>query len=260
LVQSTPPADPEGENDAVGSSGPGHQPKQGSAVDAKTVQELVEEAKFHTEFEQSRGETTNQRAGWLLALNGVILGLVANQAREMLTQSTLLGSAGRLAASITLFVAALFVLISAGCALKVIFRAKSWAWDTDEVKDMPSAESVGRKASETQGTFLIGLTNRIVEESKDYERRSKWLDGAFATLVVALVSVVLHIGVYSVRTVQNPGPCRAATRAAAEQLIRPSAVPARELVLAKTTQSSAGTNLSAGESPFRPPRGGSCKR
>src|SRR6188768_850542 len=96
-----------------------------------TVEALVEEAKFHAEFEEARLNRNNQRAAWLLALDGVILGLAATQAREMLGNASLLGPTGRWMAALSLLAAVICVLASAGCALKVIYRTRSWGWDPD---------------------------------------------------------------------------------------------------------------------------------
>jgi hypothetical protein len=175
-----------------------------AATDPGTVEELVAEARFHAEFEESRFQANNQRAAWLLALNGVILSLVANQAREMLTDSRLLGSTGKWIAAISLAAAVLLVLASAGCALMVILRVNSWGWCIEEIEKMPGDEYTARGKTETQGTFLAGLVERIKAERKDYPQQRNWLNGAFATLGVALVAIVLHIGVYSVQTLDGP--------------------------------------------------------
>jgi hypothetical protein len=169
----------------------------------ETVDALVEQAKFHEEFEESRLHTNNQRAAWLLALDGVILGLAANQAREMLFKSSLLGSTGKWVAAISLFVAVLSVLVSAGCALKVIFRAPSWAWNLEEIQALDSSKSLYQEKAQVQNRFLGGLIERIREERDGYDRRKPWLERAFAALAVALVAVTVHIGVYSIRTVQS---------------------------------------------------------
>jgi hypothetical protein len=217
---------------------------------ADTVEELVAEARFHEEFEESRLNTNNQRAGWLLALNGVILGLIANQAREMLTQARLLGEVGRWLAAISLGIAAVFILISAACALAVIFRFPSWGWDDEEIENIAEEESISRTKVAAQGTFLLGLRNRILKERRAYGKRKKRLTWAFASLCVALVAVTIHIGVYSVRTIQNP--CPLAGRP-------PSSIRYEQARgSARTTQVALLTTPVA--SPFHPPKGGDCSR
>jgi hypothetical protein len=217
---------------------------------ANTVEELVAEARFHEEFEESRLNTNNQRAGWLLALNGVILGLVANQGREMLAQARLLGEVGRWLAAISLGLAAVFILISAACALAVIFRFPSWGWDDEEIENIAEEESISRTKVSAQGTFLLGLRNRILKERRAYGKRQKRLTWAFASLGVALVAVTIHVGVYSVRTIQNPCPLtgRAQSSLKYEQARRS----------ARTTQVALLTAPVA--SPFHPPKGGDCPR
>jgi hypothetical protein len=237
---------------------------QGDAGEQKynpeTVDELVEQAKFHAEFEESRLHTNNQRAAWLLALDGVILGLAANQAREMLVNSSLLGSTGRWLAAASLLLAVVFVLASAGCALTVIFRTKTWAWDRREIEYLPSSESVTREKAEAQGRFLIGLTQRIRDEREGYGERRRWLERAFVALGIALIAVTVHIGVYSVRTVQS-SPCSAAARSSSS-LVAGASQSGRGAPVAMRSASPGAieaASLSA-ESPFDPPKGGKCTR
>jgi hypothetical protein len=217
---------------------------------AETVEELVAEAKFHEEFEESRLISNNQRAGWLLALNGVILGLVANQAREMLTQARLLGEVGRWFAAVSLGLAAVFILISAACALAVIFRFPSWGWDDEEIENIAEEKSISRTKVAAQGTFLLGLRSRILKERRAFRERQKRLTGAFAFLGVALVAVTIHVGVYSVRTIQNPCPLTGQ--------VKPSQTYEQGQGSARRTQVALlGTQV---ESPFTPPKGGNCPR
>jgi hypothetical protein len=220
---------------------------------AATVEELVAEAKFHEEFEESRLNTNNQRAGWLLALNGVLLGLVANQAREMLTQSRLLGEVGRWFAGISLGLAALFILLSAGCALMVIFRIYSWGWDDEEIENIAEEKSISRTKVAAQGTFLLGLRNRILRERRAYGKRKKWLTAAFACLGVALVAVTIHVGVYSVRTIQNPCPVTG-------QVQRSSPKQEQGRGQKRSRAIRAAFLTTPAKSPFDPPKGGSCPR
>lgn len=217
---------------------------------AATVEELVAEAKFHEEFEESRLNANNQRAGWLLALNGVILGLVANQAREMLPQARLLGEVGRWFAAISLGLAAVLILISAGCALVVIFRVGSWSWDDEEIEDIAEEKSISRTKVAAQGTFLLGLRKRILWEREALRKRKTWLTAAFASLGVALVAVTIYIGVYSVRTIQNPCPLTGQTQSSSKHKQRQGHSKAtRPAVL-----------VSFVDSPFPEPKGGSCPR
>jgi len=174
----------------------------------KTVEALVDEAKYHAAFEESRLNAVQQRASWLLAFDGILIGLAASQSHALLSEARGLGSVGRPLAAISLGVAVVLMLVSAILALTVIFRAKSWVWSPDEIKNMPSHESVQSDKGVVQGAFLFGLTQRIIAEAQSYRHLSRRLNLAFATLAAGLTAVVISIGVYAVRTVQNPCPNR----------------------------------------------------
>jgi hypothetical protein len=232
--------------------------KEDSATpDPGTVEELVAEARFHAEFEESRFQTNNQRAAWLLALDGVILGLVANQAREMLSDSRLLGSAGKWIATFSLIAAVLLILASAFCALKVILRVNSWGWSIEEIEKMPGDEYIARGKTDTQGTFLAGLVERIKAERRDYPRRRKWLKGAFATLGVALFAIALHIGVYSVQTLNSPAcPYKAGEKSApASSVFKGDGDRGRLVGFVAAVSREAGAPAA-----YEPPPGGPCDR
>src|SRR3982751_1020905 len=88
--------------------------------DADKVTESVDEAKLHVEFEERRLESQFQRAGWLVALDGVLLALAAGQAHELLDHASLLGRVGRWIAAIALLVAGVAVFASSLLALLAI--------------------------------------------------------------------------------------------------------------------------------------------
>jgi len=222
-------------------------PDRAPDYDPATVEALLDEAKFHAAFEESRLNAVQQRASWLLAFDGILIGLAASQSHALLAEARSLGSVGRPLAAISLGIAVILVLISSILALTVIFRAKSWVWSRDEIKNMPSHQSVRSEKAAVQGAFLRGLTNRILTESKAYGYLSRRLNVAFAVLAVGLTSAVISIGVYAVRTVENPCPGASQADSSLEA----------DAQLHKTALFQPTANfVSDDSSPFRCPKGG----
>jgi hypothetical protein len=229
--------------------------------DPETVDALVDEAKYHAQFEENRLAATNQRASWLLGFGGVILALAANQAREMLNQSQLLGPAGRPIAAVALLVGILLVVASIGLALSVIWRAKSWEWNREEIDDLANDDSVQRSRAVAQGTFLRGLLARILAERDGYSELRRRLTWAFATLAAGLAAIAVQIGVYAVRTIENPCP----TGVTSSTQTGAPVSEARTFRLVSSTHvrylTQNTTPTSPGKkSPFPKPGGGSCTR
>jgi hypothetical protein len=234
-----------------------------SQYDAETVDAVVDEAKYHAEFEENRLTATNQRASWLLGFGGVILALAANQAREMLNQSRLLGHVGRPLAAIALLAGVALLIVSIGLALSVIWRAKSWEWNREEIGDLANTSSVQRPRAVAQGTFLRGLLTRILAERDGYGELRRRLTWAFATLAAGLAAIAVNIGVYAVRTIQNP--CTAASTSTTQPRVAEraaSAIAATHIrtlslapIAAPTTPTPTGPT-----SPFPKPGGSACTR
>lgn len=134
----------------------------------ETAAELVEEAKFHLELESSRLDGIRQRSGWLLALDGVILSLIAIQVHEMLDHSDVLGSVGRWIAAGSLIVAVLAILTSVGFALTAILKGRTWRLGDQAVGDLAKDTAVSRDKLSTQRTFLDGLVLRIGVERRSF--------------------------------------------------------------------------------------------
>jgi hypothetical protein len=181
------------------------------AVDPGTVEELVEEARFHVEFEGSRLDALRQRAGWLLALDGVIVGLIASQSQEMLDQASALGPVGRWLASGALVVAVLLVLASLVLALVALRRAQSLRPENESLERMWGPDALERSKVATQRVFLRRLAERVLFERASVDRAGRALGRAFTALVVAILAVAVYIGVFAIRTVENPSPCAASS-------------------------------------------------
>jgi hypothetical protein len=207
------------------SEGP-NDPKQPARVSAETVGEVVREAESHADFEGSRLERLRQRAGWLLALNGVILGLIASQAHEMLDKASVLGSVGRWIAAGSLLFASVSILVSLGLALGAILKGRAWCPTDEEIDDLPKKKTLVLDKVSVQRTFLDGLAKRILVERASFDTANCLLRRAFYILSAGLVAVTIYIGVFAVRTVEHP--CTAGTR-------QPAASPATSV------QSSAGS-------------------
>ena len=225
-----------------------------------TVEALVEQARYHASFEESRLTSAQQRASWLLAFDGLLIGLAASQSHALLSEARALGAVGRPLAAISLVGGTAFVLCSALLALTVIFRAKSWLWAPEEISGLPSPESVRQPRAEVQGSFLVGLTQRIGEEGKAFEKLSRRLEFAFAVLAVGLATLSISIGVYAVRTVQNPCPSSItiSVGSSAEAVARPQAA----LMLSERTGQFVADTEPPLEirTPFKCPKGGPGKR
>jgi hypothetical protein len=219
---------------------PVHSPE--ALNDPDVVHAAVEEAKFHLEFEDARLQRDQQRAGWLLALDGVLLGLIANQARETLNDATLLGALGRDVAAGALAAAALFAVLSAVSALISLVRVRTWVWGRRSYAQLGRPEVLAQPRDHVEGMFLNGLLVRLQEEAEPTELderdadwaasgrgivgwwrgslvlamlralrepisssiRSRLLKTAFVWLTLALIAVGVHIGVWVERTVANP--------------------------------------------------------
>lgn len=200
--------------------------------DADTVTESVDEAKFHVEFEERRLESQFQRAGWLVALDGVLLALAAGQAHELLDHASLLGPVGRWIAAAALLVAGVAVFASSLLALLAILKSKSYEWNLKNLGMLAENQSLKRPRSKVQRLFLMGLIERVDETRKGYHDVRRRLAFAYLALGTALVAAVLYVGVYSVRTVENPSTCSPAK----SQGGRPSAVhqPVRLVDISRT--------------------------
>ena len=237
------------------------EPKEGGEQpwNAETVAEAAAEAKFHVEFEESRLEGQFQRAGWLVALDGVLLGLAGSQAHEVLSHASELGNTGRWIAAIALLITVMGVLCSAVLSLFAVSKKRSWAWSLEEIDDLAEEKTVQKDRAEVQGTFLRGLIERVRETRCGYVRVRRWLLAAYTSLGIALVSVSIFVGVYSVRTIQNPSPCPHRTARVAEaprsHWVSPgTGAPRFGLLVAL-----GGTRGVPVDSPFPKPKGGPCK-
>ena len=147
----------------------------------------------------------------MLALDGVIISVIASQARETFVHASALGSVGQWFAAGSLARRRGLVLISIGLALGAIRKAKSKRWSSAEIEDMPSKATIRRSKLETQRIFLKGLCNRAVREATAYQESSRLLNRAFGVLVVAVIAIAVYVGVFAVRTVEQKS-CSAASR------------------------------------------------
>ena len=217
----------------------------------ETVEALVDEAKFHASFEESRLDAVNQRASWLLAFDAILVGLGADEARSTLAVARGLGAVGRPLAAISLLVGVGLVVVSAVLALTVVFRAKSWVWTEEDIGALESKETVQSDRGFRQGIFLRGLVARIQAESSSYAHLRRRLNIAFGALTAALVAIAIHIGVFAVRTLDNPCPLTLGQPSAA--IISP-ALSSHRLVAYRLDQITVTTtSSSSSQSPFPRP-------
>jgi hypothetical protein len=218
-------------------------------ADGSSLPELVEEAKFHVEFEQDRVQGQYQRAGWLVALDGVLLALAANQAHELLDHAGRLGSAGRWIAAISLFVAAVGVFVSGLLAGLAIRKTKSWVLKLSSVDELQTNTHINTPQAETQRRFLRLLVLRIKETRTGYCKMRRWLGYAYAALGIALVAVVLYVGVYSWRATEAPCAARVRVSQVANTSLRLGGSSSASLLPTRATFQYVDHRLGASGSP-----------
>jgi hypothetical protein len=230
---------------------------QGKQWKDETVAESVDEAKFHIEFEKDRLQGQYLRAGWLIALDGVLLALAAGQAHELLNQTGRLGNVGRWIAAVALMVAAIGVFASAVLSLRgILLKSQAWQWDLVEIRDLAETETVLQDRAWVQGKFLRGLIEHIAIARCSYQEVRRWVMRGYVALVIALLAAVVYVGVYSERAIENP--CTAASRSSAEHASSFTSNAPGVVQVRSGLSAFASTRSSPVDSPFPKPKGGVC--
>jgi hypothetical protein len=222
-----------------------------SQYNEDTVGALLEWVRQEHEEERADAQAYGQRAGVLVGFCGVFVGLLATQAREIMSRTPELSSAERWIAVVTLAAAVLLIAASALMALNVLATKRAKRVSLDELTELPTVARVSEPKGMAQGREMRGLIEVIETEQRSNGIRRKWLDLAARTLVAAVLFLVVHVGVFLVDA--SNGPECPFTGSAQIQIA--SAQPAVALSFAQT---SSGTpepsTLSDDESPFACPK------
>jgi hypothetical protein len=166
----------------------------------KALDALLERAKDHGEFDRSRIAAMQQRAAWMLALAGVIIGLGATQARETFIRAPSLGAEGEDIAAVTLGAGLFLIVIAAVCALIAVLPKKTWLLDEPGREKLYKQKESAMSEREIKSQYLDFLFTRLARDLESYRRLRRTLLAAFISMVVGLALIAAHIGVYVERT------------------------------------------------------------
>jgi hypothetical protein len=218
-------------------------PKQ---ANAGAVEATLQQLRSSLADEEKRGDTFGQRASWLLAFCGVILGLGASQGDELLSRSRDLGSVGRPLAAVALGVAVLAVAVAAGLSLWALFLARRrrslTVLSLKEIEKATAADRLVETKTWHELREIRLLQKRIPSLRALNNDVAGRLFGGFVSLLVAIILFLAHVGVFVEDTIESR-PCPH-TRAL---LYRGSARPLDESALTRTY------SLAVAGEPPRPP-------
>jgi hypothetical protein len=161
-----------------------------------TIDELLAQARWIAEREDERLSTFAQRASWALGFCGVLAGLVTAQGRETLAQSTELGAAGRVWASVSLGVCMLALITSACFAIAAVWPRSTTDMSSDEVDSFTRDEWKDRPKASHQERMTFVLAQRIRADRASNEARSESVLRAYIALVVAIVALGVYVGAF----------------------------------------------------------------
>jgi hypothetical protein len=175
--------------------------KEAEAVDVILNGQL----RVSDEAELKRLDGFRQRASWLLGFSGVILGLGASQADELLKDSRELGSFGHIFAPVALGLAFLFIAAAAVWSLQVLFLGRAGApeFSTKEIENALSKEFL-RKGKAYNQMRIAHVTKLQILARRQINRRSNaLLLRAFVALLIAVILFIAQAGVLLDDTVEG---------------------------------------------------------
>ncbi|HEX2161366.1 MAG TPA: hypothetical protein VHF88_06035 [Thermoleophilaceae bacterium] len=147
--------------------------------------------------ERSRADSTTQKAAWLLAFCGVILGIAATQARELLLRADELGAVLRVGGTVTLALACVLVAIAATISLRVLFAGRGQvALHEEEIAGALNQGLLTETKAYNQLRAVRVLQRQIPRMRDINHRRATELLNGFASLLVAVFFFVGHVGVF----------------------------------------------------------------
>lgn len=166
---------------------------------------LNDQLKVSSEVELRRADGFRQRASWLLGFSGVILGLGASQADELLKDSRELGAFGHIAAPVALFLAFAAVAAAAVWSLQVLFVGRK---GVPEFNEKEISEALDDKFLR-EGKFfnqhrIAQITQKqILARRINNGRSNTLLIRAFVALLVAVVLFIAQASVLLENTVED---------------------------------------------------------
>jgi len=165
-----------------------------------TVESELDTMQKLSESEESRGQSFNQRAAWLLGFAGVILTLTVGQARQVTT--TDLGALGEPFSAALLAIAAALLLWASKLAIDVLKPRDVWHIGREEVERYVTQAFVSEEKPLVQGRTMKGLIRQFSEEraanndkSRIFEKaclRLLWSFGFLAGQIVIFLVVALQ--------------------------------------------------------------------
>jgi cytochrome bd-type quinol oxidase subunit 2 len=211
----------------------------------ETVGALLELVRDEQEEERADAQAYGQRAGVMLGFCGVIVGLLATQAREIMSRTPELSELERWIAVTSLAAGVVLIGAAALMSLFVLAPKRATRLTIGELEKFPSHERVNEPKVLAQGRAMRGLVAVIKSDRLANRVRRIWLTRAAITLVSALLFLIVHMGVFLVDATNGPECQRASASQTQIASIEPAAVVA---VLAQSTTTTPQT--SPQESPF----------
>jgi len=154
-----------------------------------------------SESEESRGQSFNQRAAWLLGFAGVILTLTVGQARQVVT--TDLGWVGEPLSVALLAITAGLLLWASKLAIDVLKPRDVWHIGREEVEHYATQAFVSEEKPLIEGRTLKGLIRQFSEERGANNDKSKLFEKACLRLLWSfgfLAAQILIFFVVALRT------------------------------------------------------------
>jgi hypothetical protein len=227
-----------------------------SKYDAESVEELRDQLKGLAEEERKDAEAYGQRAGVLLGFAGVIIGLVATQAREVLVNTFELSSAERWIAVIALAVGVLCVAAAAVIALGALAPKKAIQLTDKELEKLETPELLREPRVWHQGRALRLLIKQVVVERRSNDARRRAVTYSFGALLAGVIFLTVHIGVFLVDASDGAECPRATTQqvARAASTAEGSGIAVEQVAaltfLAQTTTPDSDSGADGEDSPF----------
>jgi hypothetical protein len=191
--------------------------------------QLLDVARDQANIEEDRHTATANRAGLLLGFAGVILALAGAQAKNVFDNAASLGSVGRPLGTWFLMAAAVMTAVAAVCALRALLPRPGIRITAEKLAGFLEPSIYENSRSNIRYSQLRVLVEQIAEDRASNERGLDWIKAGFTALVIALLFLLLHVGVYLERTVSSP--CPKASGHALQQAASKSFTPTTKLAL-----------------------------